>query len=1215
MNAAPHARGDRRVLGDATLRANEDVSRRRLDQHVRSAASSPHPGVENLVPSPTGTLPENKRLSAVQDAVRPHNPKRDSEISVASTNASNSGRKRKTHIGPWQLGKTIGRGGCSRVRIVRHSVTSELGAAKIISKTMAETVMVLSLANLAAFAETDPSLLSDGKSIPFGLEREICIMKLLDHPNIVRLHDIWENRNEIYLVMEYVEGGELFHYIAEQGHLRETEVVWLFRQILAALEYCHRLHIHHRDLKPENILLDKQTFQIKLVDFGMAALQPQGQKLTTPCGSPHYAAPEVITSKSYDGAKADIWSCGVILFMMLTGRPPFQFGETDGSDMKPLFRAIARADYQMPDTLSPEAQDLIRRILVPDPRIRITIAGIWSHPFMQKYNTEHGIDTAKSSLEYWAGPKPTLEGWQPLTRDTIDREVFRYLRTLWHSEKEEVLIKRLLSRGPNDEKYFYSALVKYRNDQLEDYTPGMHAVGYSTSDHHHVKRPPPSHKRTKSTLSILNDEHIYSKHSFYGPPSSEASYDPFRASRGPMLPNSGKPKQNVTVHRGSTNGSRYARPATALGHHNTASSLNRQRTASSLRVRAIRNNSTRQSSIMSRPSSKRSTPYSQRTGRRPSRSSLASSYWPSSPPVMSRSVSSLAKRGVSFSHLRTPSTARENARPVQETPTPPSRIAAMPATSPRVARMKMRKPESPTKYIQKEVRKVSTELGRVMEEAFRSSVDSSVTADHRYSTPPTSFSNTRESPGSSLITPQNRWSKRPLPPIPDETPKTFVQRKLAETREDIARRLAITGGDEELGDILHKLDSILHLEPSVLDVGPGQRAASAPTRSPEHVLGLPAIQEFQDDVSGATTRAVTDPVRPNTHGGLNEYHSTIRVVDLSPIAPLNIRKRSTASAVTRAEPAPRKEDNLHTLGVPLIVRPNDSTSFDPMPEENFTHGEHAIKKKKSSWFRREGDEKHQEPPKQEVQKMSSLSRLRIPDAWQGLDDRIDKSLSPARPAVPMKQTVRSDSSEFPIRSCVTTGEKRPVKDRKSFLGLFTKKPKELKAKGSLELGSNFSVSSGSSRSNLPRGLGSGPGQDIQLNWFYRFLNIRPAVKALCLSMGRKRAQQDIINLLRDWQRFGVRDVCQDRESPFSINCRVDKDNHLKIKPVSLVIELFAILDRGRRARLCLVRCTQTKGAASSFRKVTQIIEDVFIGRDMLVKDKSVREDMCALLGL
>lgn len=245
--------------------------------------------------------------------------------------------------------------------------------------------------------------------------------------------------------MEYVKGGELFGYIGDQGKLQEIDVVHLFRQIITALMYCHRLNIHHRDLKPENILLDRDTGTIKLVDFGMAALQPTGKKLTTPCGSPHYAAPEVIRTMSYDGAKADIWSCGVILYVMLTGSPPFNYSGHD-CDLKDLFRSIAQADYVMPSDISKEAQDLIRRILVPDPRRRISIEAIWGHPFLNKYNARLGFVGEKSTIQYWVGPLPSLTDWIKLNRATIDRELLRYLRTLWHSEKEETLVQRLVNK-------------------------------------------------------------------------------------------------------------------------------------------------------------------------------------------------------------------------------------------------------------------------------------------------------------------------------------------------------------------------------------------------------------------------------------------------------------------------------------------------------------------------------------------------------------------------------------------------------------------------------------------------------------------------------------------------------------------------------------------------------------------------------------------------
>ena len=249
--------------------------------------------------------------------------------------------------------------------------------------------------------------------------------------------------------MEYVEGGELFEYVAQRRHLDEREAIYLFRQIIAALLYCHRIRIHHRDLKPENILLNLNTLEVRLVDFGLAALQPQGGLLTTPCGSPHYAAPEVIATKAYDGSKADVWSCGVILFVMLTGYPPFNFPPDphnkipEDKKLKALFQTICRAEYKLPSTLSPEAKDLITKIFVSKPENRISIEQLWYHPLLHKYDSDFGL--TRTTIEGSIGPGPIIEGWKRLTVKTIDREIFRNLRTLWHSEREDVLIERLCS--------------------------------------------------------------------------------------------------------------------------------------------------------------------------------------------------------------------------------------------------------------------------------------------------------------------------------------------------------------------------------------------------------------------------------------------------------------------------------------------------------------------------------------------------------------------------------------------------------------------------------------------------------------------------------------------------------------------------------------------------------------------------------------------------
>lgn len=252
-----------------------------------------------------------------------------------------------------------------------------------------------------------------------------------------------------YLIMEYVKGGELFSYIDEKGGLEEVEVVWIFRQIIAALLYCHRIHIHHRDLKPENILLDRENFNIKLVDFGMAALQPQGKFLSTPCGSPHYAAPEVLSLRQYDGSKADVWSCGVILYVMLSGVLPFNYPQddrlTENQRQMRLYKSICTGRFTMPEGLSDEAKDLISRIFVTEPKQRISIDQIWDHPFLHKHNKTFNISPQQSHMDYWIGPRPQIMDWVPLNRRDIDKEILRNMRTLWHSEDQEVLITKILN--------------------------------------------------------------------------------------------------------------------------------------------------------------------------------------------------------------------------------------------------------------------------------------------------------------------------------------------------------------------------------------------------------------------------------------------------------------------------------------------------------------------------------------------------------------------------------------------------------------------------------------------------------------------------------------------------------------------------------------------------------------------------------------------------
>lgn len=245
-----------------------------------------------------------------------------------------------------------------------------------------------------------------------------------------------------YLVLELVEGGELFDHISSKGGLPEPEAVRIFRQIIAALAYCHQFNICHRDLKPENILLDRNK-NIKIVDFGMAALQPANKWLETPCGSPHYASPEVIRAEPYRGDKADIWSCGVILFAMLAGFLPFNAHTEDWRD---VIHAVIACDYKVPEWLSSDAQDLIYRILQPDPHRRMSIKHMWNHPLVKKY--AH-LDSLDENGESHTGPPAGLTiqdcGPRIKQRSDIDGELLRNLHDLWHGASEDELSQKLLS--------------------------------------------------------------------------------------------------------------------------------------------------------------------------------------------------------------------------------------------------------------------------------------------------------------------------------------------------------------------------------------------------------------------------------------------------------------------------------------------------------------------------------------------------------------------------------------------------------------------------------------------------------------------------------------------------------------------------------------------------------------------------------------------------
>ncbi|KAK9280919.1 hypothetical protein L1049_005105 [Liquidambar formosana] len=260
-------------------------------------------------------------------------------------------------LGKYEMGRLLGQGTFAKVYYGKNILTQESVAIKIIHKDHVKK-----------------------EGLMDQIKREISVMHLVRHPNVVELKEVMATKGKIFFVMEYVKGGELFAKVAK-GRLKEDLARKYFQQLVSAVDFCHSRGVSHRDLKPENLLLDENE-DLKVSDFGLSALPEQLRNdglLHTRCGTPAYVAPEVLGKKGYDGAKADIWSCGVILYVLLAGYLPFQ----DENVMK-MYRKVFKAEFEFPPWFSPEARRLVSKLLVADPEKRITIAAIMRVPWFQK---------------------------------------------------------------------------------------------------------------------------------------------------------------------------------------------------------------------------------------------------------------------------------------------------------------------------------------------------------------------------------------------------------------------------------------------------------------------------------------------------------------------------------------------------------------------------------------------------------------------------------------------------------------------------------------------------------------------------------------------------------------------------------------------------------------------------------------------------------------
>ncbi|CAI0453074.1 unnamed protein product, partial [Linum tenue] len=297
--------------------------------------------------------------------------------------------KVKRRVGKYEMGRTIGEGTFAKVKFARNSETGEPVALKILDK---EKVLKHKMAE--------------------QIKREVATMKLIQHPNVVRLYEVMGSKTKIFIVMEFVTGGELFDKIVNHGRMREDEARRYFQQLINAVDYCHSRGVFHRDLKPENLLLDAYG-NLKVSDFGLSALSQQVRDdglLHTTCGTPNYVAPEVLNDRGYDGATADLWSCGVILFVLLAGYLPF-----DDSNLMNLYKKISAAEFTCPPWLSLPAMQLIAKILNPNPLTRITISEILEDQWFRK-NYQPPVFEEKEQ-------QPSLDDVEAVFKDSEEHHV------------------------------------------------------------------------------------------------------------------------------------------------------------------------------------------------------------------------------------------------------------------------------------------------------------------------------------------------------------------------------------------------------------------------------------------------------------------------------------------------------------------------------------------------------------------------------------------------------------------------------------------------------------------------------------------------------------------------------------------------------------------------------------------------------------------------
>ncbi|KAL4236652.1 serine threonine-protein kinase [Mactra antiquata] len=372
-------------------------------------------------------------------------------------------------IGHYIIGDTLGVGTFGKVKIATHQMTNHKVAVKILNRQKIKNLDVV------------------GK-----IRKEIQNLKLFRHPHIIKLYQVISTPSDIFMVMEYVSGGELFDYIVKNGKLKEHEARRFFQQIVSGVDYCHRHMVVHRDLKPENLLLD-HNLNVKLADFGLSNMMHDGEFLRTSCGSPNYAAPEVISGKLYAGPEVDVWSCGVILYALLCGTLPF-----DDEHVPTLFRKIKSGIFNIPEYLNKEVVSLLCHMLQVDPLKRASLKDIRDH------------DWFKVDLPAYLFPTP-----QDHDASIVDIDVVREVCDKFGVTEFEVEAA-ILNGDPMDQLVIAYSLIMDNNRLLEN---TAHSV--NIQDFYLASSPP-------SESFLMSGRHMHLFGSPSGPESHMINASPLR---------------------------------------------------------------------------------------------------------------------------------------------------------------------------------------------------------------------------------------------------------------------------------------------------------------------------------------------------------------------------------------------------------------------------------------------------------------------------------------------------------------------------------------------------------------------------------------------------------------------------------------------------------------------------------------------------------------